>query len=225
MSDISMDQLEQLKKMDSCTVANAIEEFDMRPRNEGFMSPKIRCMFPSLGSMVGYAVTAVIAGKDRPTDNMNVSRMKWFEQIQKVPEPRVLVMHDIDYPNPIGSFWGEVQSTVHSVMGCVGVVTDGGVRDLDEMEGIGFHAFSSEVLVSHAYVHMIDFGVPVTVGGMTVNQGDIVMGDKHGVVGIPSDLVGKIPEAADKVIRKEKKILDIAKAPNFSFDQLEEFYH
>ena len=88
-------------------------------------------------------------------------------------------MHDLDYPNPVGSFWGEVQSNIHNRLGCVGTVTDGGVRDLDEMRAAGFFAFASEVLVSHAYVHLVDVSVPVTVGGLTVHPGDIVMGDQH----------------------------------------------
>ncbi len=224
MTEVTAEQLDALRKMDSPTVANAIEVFEVMPRNEGFMTPKIKCMFPELGTMVGYAVTAVIAGKDQPTENMNVPRMKWFEEILKVPEPRVLVMHDLDYPNPIGSFWGEVQSNIHRALGCIGVVTDGGVRDLDEMRGVDFHTFASEVLVSHAYVHLVDIGVPVTVGGMTVNQGDIVMGDQHGVVGVPANLAGEIPAAADKVIAREKTIIDIVNSPSFTVDQLEEFY-
>lgn len=224
MTEVTPEQLDRLRQMDSCTVANAIEVFEVMPRNEGFMSPKIKCMFPDMGTMVGYAVTAVIAGNDEPTDNMNVPRMKWFEEIQKVPEPRVLVMHDLDYPNPVGSFWGEVQSNLHKAMGCDGVITDGGVRDLDEMREVGFHTFASEVLVSHAYVHLVDIGVPVTVGGMTVNQGDIVMGDQHGVVGVPAGLATDIPAAADKVIAREKRMIDLAKSPSFTIDQLEEFY-
>ena len=224
MTEVTPEQLDRLRQMDSCTVANAIEVFEVMPRNEGFMSSKIKCMFPDMGTMVGYAVTAVIAGNDEPTDNMNVPRMKWFEEIQKVPEPRVLVMHDLDYPNPVGSFWGEVQSNLHKAMGCDGVITDGGVRDLDEMREVGFHTFASEVLVSHAYVHLVDIGVPVTVGGMTVNQGDIVMGDQHGVVGVPAGLATDIPAAADKVIAREKRMIDLAKSPSFTIDQLEEFY-
>ena len=224
MTDVTQEQLDRLRQMDSPTVANAIEVFEVMPRNEGFMSPEIKCMFPDMGTMVGYAVTAVIAGKDQPTEHMNVPRMKWFEEIQKVPEPRVLVMHDLDYPNPIGSFWGEVQSNIHRALGCIGVVTDGGVRDLDEMRGVDFHTFASEVLVSHAYVHLVDIGVPVTLGGMTVNQGDIVMGDQHGVVGVPADLAADIPSAADKVIAREKTIIDVVKSPSFTIDQLEEFY-
>ena len=210
--------------MQSCTIANAIETFEIMPRNEGFMSPEIRCLFPELGGMIGYAVTAVIAADSPPSPHMNVPRPDWFDAILKVPEPRVVVAHDLDYPSPIGSFWGEVQSNVHKRLGCVRAVTDGGVRDLDEMRENGFHAFASAVMVSHAYVHLVEVNVPVTVGGMKVSPGDIVMGDKHGVVGIPKEIAAEIPQAARTVEEKERAIIDICRSPDFTLDKLKAIY-
>ena len=105
----------------------------------------------------------------------------------------MIVLQDLDAPNPVGSFWGEVQSNVHKALGCVGTVTDGGVRDLDEMRALNFRAFASQPLVSHAYVHLVDASVPVTVGGLTVNTGDLILGDQHGVTNIPMDIAAEVP--------------------------------
>ena len=130
------------------------------------------------------------------------------------------VGQDLDYPNVIGSFWGEVQSNIHTRLGCVGTVTDGGVRDLDEMRAKGFNAFATEVLVSHAYVHIVDANVPVTVGGLTVTPGDIIMGDKHGVIGIPKEIAAEIPAAAKAVEARERTIIDLCNSPDFTPDRL-----
>ena len=222
MTQVTPDQLETLRQMQSCTITNAIETFEVKPRNEGFMSSEISCVFPQLGGMIGYAATAVIAADSPPTSNMNVPRPDWFDQVLEIPEPRVVVMHDLDAPNPVGSFWGEVQSNIHSRLGCVGTVTDGGVRDIDEMQELEFHAFASGLLVSHAYIHIVDVNVPVTVGGLKVSPGDIVMGDKHGVLTIPSEIAASIPEAVEKIERKERTIIDLCNSADFDLDRLKE---
>lgn len=224
MTEVTGEQLETLRQIQSCAIANAIETFDIKSRSEGFMMPSIRSIFPDMANMIGYAVTAVISAEKAPTQRMNVSRPEWFDEILKVPEPRVLVMQDLDYPNVIGSFWGEVQANIHSKLGCVGTVTDGGVRDLDEMRAKGFNAFATEVLVSHAYVHIVDANVPVTVGGLTVNPGDIVMGDKHGVIGIPKEIASEIPTAVEAVEARERKIIDLCNSSDFTLDQLKSMF-
>ena len=220
MEQLSGEQLESLRGIQSCAVANAIETFNVKPRNQGFMSPRIRCMFPELGNMIGYAATAVISAEGPPTSRMNVPRTEWFDEVLKIPEPRVVVIKDLDYPNVVGSFWGEVQSNIHKALGCVGTVTDGGVRDLDEMRGLGFFAFASEVLVSHSYVHIVDIGVPVSVGGLTVSPGDLLLGDQHGVVSIPKEIADEIPAAVIKVEEREREIIDLCKSPDFSIEKL-----
>jgi len=131
-----------------------------------------------------------------------------------------VVLHDLDYPEPAGSFWGEVQSNIHTALGCVGTVTDGGVRDLDEMHGLGFHAFAGEVLVSHAYVHLVEASIPVKVGGLVVKPGDILLGDKHGIISIPPEIAGEIPAAAAKVAERERRIINLCQSPDFELEKL-----
>ena len=220
MTELSRELLDELGQLQSCAVANAIEKFDVRPWNEGFMSPQVKCMFPELGGMIGYAVTGVIRA-DRPaTDRMQVTRLDWVDEVLKIPEPRVVVLQDLDAPNPVGSFWGEVQSNVHRALGCVGTVTDGGVRDLDEMRELNFRAFASQPLVSHAYVHLVDANVPVTVGGLTVNPGDLLLGDQHGVTNIPLDIAPQVPDEVKRLEASERELINVCQAPDFTVDKL-----
>ncbi len=220
MPNLTAEQLETLRQIPSCSIANAIETFDVLPRTQGFMLPAIKSIFPDMGHMIGYAVTGVISAQMPPSEHMSVSRLDWVDAILQVPEPRVLVLKDIDYPNVVGSFWGEVQANIHGALGCVGTVTDGGVRDLDEMRELGFNAFASDVLVSHAYVHLVDVGVPVTIGGLDVKMGDIIMGDQHGVINIPHDIAADVPAAVKAVEDREREMISLCQAPDFSVDKL-----
>lgn len=222
MADLTRQQLDALGKLQTCAVANAIETFDVMPRDQGFMRPAVRSIFPDLGSMIGYAVTGVISAKTPPTSHMRIPRTEWVDHVLSVPEPRVIMLQDLDYPDVLGSFWGEVQSNVHQALGCVGTVTDGGVRDLDEMREAGFFAFATEVLVSHAYVHIVEYGVPVTIGGLTVNPGDIVMGDQHGVLTVPKDIAADIPKAVGEVEKGERRIIDFCRSSSFTPEGLKE---
>ena len=131
MVDISEDQIRDVSEMQTCAVSNAIESLNVRSKTEGFMNTDIKSMFPEMGSMAGFAVTAVIKASTPASENMNFSRVDWIDEILSIPGPRIIVMKDLDHPDVIGSFWGEVQSAIHKSVGCVGVVTDGGVRDLD----------------------------------------------------------------------------------------------
>ena len=222
MADLTRQQLDSLGKLQTCAAANAIETFDILPRDQGFIRPEVRSIFPELGNMIGYAVTGVISAKTPPSSHMRIARTEWFDYVLSIPEPRVVVLKDLDYPDVLGSYWGEVQSNVHKALGCVGTVTDGGVRDLDEMREAGFFAFATEVLVSHAYVHMVEYGVPVTIGGLTVDPGDIMLGDQHGVLRLPKDIAADIPRAVDQVEVGERKIIDFCKSPDFTVDGLKE---
>ena len=222
MSELTQKQIDSVSEMQTWAVSNAIERLNIRSRTEGFMTPDIKSMFPEMGTMVGFAVTAVIKASTPPSDNMNYSRVDWVDEILKIPGPRIIVMKDLDHPNVIGSFWGEVQSAIHSSLDCVGVVTDGGVRDLDEMQDWGFNAFASTALVSRANVHLVEANIPVSVGGVTVNPGDLLLGDKHGVISIPKDIVEGLPDAIAKVEAGEKEIIDVCRAGDFSPEKLKD---
>src|SRR6202022_85705 len=214
---LTAEDLERLRRYDTCTVANAIETFDVRPRTAGYASPVIRCIFPQLDVMVGYAVTAR-ARANTPGDG-SYSRHGWWDAIVAAPGPRVAVIQDLAEP-PGGAFWGEVQANIHRALGCVGAVTNGGVRDLLEVEPLGFQYFAGSVMVSHAYVHMVDFGTPVTIGGLEIRPGDLIHADRHGVQVIPQEIARAIPDAAEKIIAQERKIISLCQSPGFALEEL-----
>ena len=217
-------ELDALRRLNTPTVSNAIESFDIRPRSEGFMDPSIGCIFPEMGVMVGYACTATISAREPAPPDLQVSRFEQWDNVLAIPAPRVMVIHDLDDPPAVGSYWGEVQSNIYRALGCVGTVTDGSVRDLDEVRELGFHFFAAHVSVSHAYVHLVDFGQPVKVGKLTVHPGDLIHADQHGVLVVPHKVARDVVAAAAEVERVERQIIDYCKSPDFDVEGLKSLY-
>lgn len=216
---LNADELKALAQWPTCAISNGIELFNIRPRNEGFMLPEIKCIFPDLGPMIGYAATAVISA-DSP-GGRRVQPPEWWEELRKIPEPRIVVLQDVDHP-PLGSFWGEVNANIHKALGCAGTVTNGTVRDLDEVRAAGFHFFAQCVAVSHAYVHLMDIGVPVKVGGLTVKPGDLLVGDQHGVISVPLEIARDVPRAAQMMEEWERRVINFCKSSEFTVQGLKE---
>ncbi len=221
---LSHAQIEALEGISSPTVANAVETFKIRPREQGNLSTNIRALFPELGPMVGYAVTALIRAERGPFEGHRAGTFAWWDYIQTIPAPRVVVVHDLDDPRGQGAQWGEVQASIHKALGCRGVVTDGSVRDLNEVRALGFQFCAACVSVSHANVHLVDFNLPVKVGGVWINPGDLVHGDQHGVLTIPHEVADKVPEAAARVEADERRIIDLCRSPDFSAERLKALY-
>ncbi|HLF50154.1 MAG TPA: RraA family protein [Methylomirabilota bacterium] len=221
---LTTQQIDALKKITSPSVANAIETFKVRPREEGNLSSDIRALFPELGPMVGYAVTCLIRAERGPIEGHRASIFGWWDFVQTIPAPRVIVVHDLDNPRGQGAQCGEVQANIHRALGCVGVVTDGSVRDLGEVRTLGIQFCAAHVSVSHANVHMVDFGIPVKVGGVWIKPGDLIHGDQHGVLTLPEEIAPRIPEAIAKVEADERKIISTCQAPGFTAEKLKEVY-
>jgi regulator of RNase E activity RraA len=217
--------IEKLKAYDTPTICNALEVVDPARRLTGFTVKPLVCPFPALPPIVGYAKTATSrsthaheldAGKARE------QRIAYYEYIAAQPQPGIVVIQDLDGADiGFGAFWGEVMSAVHKGLGCLGVVTDGSIRDIDQWAP-GFQALAGSVVPSHAHVHLADFGKEVRVAGMLVRSGDIVHADRHGAVTIPAGVAEKIPAACDLLGRKEAVILEMARAPGFNVAKLRE---
>ena len=208
--------LEALKRFDSPTLSNAIETFAIRPRDEGYMSMDIRCMFPELGPLVGYAATATIRARGAAEGEQTAL----YQHVRDVPGPRVVVVQDLDDPPGTGSLWGEVNATIFGALGCAGCVTDGCVRDLNEARAMGFQFFARGPGVSHAYVRVESAGQPVTVGGLRVSPGDLIHADQHGVLLIPREVAAELPAAAEQVINAEQTLLKWVRSSDFDADEL-----
>jgi len=222
LKTLSTKELNALRSISTPTVSNAIELFNVRPKNEGFMSGEIKCIFPDMGVMVGYACTAVMLASWPDKEREEPLDFRMYEHILQIPAPRVVVVQDIDQPPCIGSLWGEVNGNIHKALGCVGVVTNGGVRDLDEVHEMGFHFFAAQVIPSHAYDHLVDVGNPVKVGGLVVNPGDLIHADKHGVLVIPHEVASELAEAARRVEESERGLINLCKSPDFTLEKLKD---
>lgn len=216
-------EIESLGRLSSCQVADAIETFDVRLRNEGFMDSTVRCMFPDLPPMVGYAVTAHIRTSEPPMmGSAYPDRTDWWAYLLTRPAPRVIVLEDLDRRPGLGSCAGEVHAHIFRALGCAGLVTNGAVRDLESARSIGYCFFAANVAVSRAYYHMVDFGEPVEVGGLKVRPGDLLHGDRHGVISVPASIAREIPAAAARIAALERRVLEVADSPNPSLERLGE---
>lgn len=223
---ISPEALKALQALDTCTVANAIETFNLRLRNEGYADSSIRCLTGCDAPLVGHAVTARIRCSSPPiTGGTFVDRTDWWDHILTIPGPRIVVIEDVDEKPGTGAFIGEVHAAILQALGCVVAVTNGSVRDLPAISGSGFRLFANHVSVSHAYVHVVEFGTPVKIGGLEVKPGDLLHADVHGVLSVPHDIAAAIPQAAAEIIERERRVLELCKAGNVTVDKLRDAVH
>lgn len=214
-------ELEALRRLDTCTASNAIETLNLRLRNEGFADASVRCLFPQLAPMLGFAVTARIRCSGPPVEgHAYLERTDWWNMILSVPAPRVVVLQDVDKVPGKGALLGEVHANILSALDCVGAVTNGAVRDVPAVSTMGFHFFARNVAVSHSYAHIIGIGGPVEVGGLKVQPGDLLHGDAHGVLSVPLAAASEIPRIAERLRDKERKIIGLCRAPDFSVEKL-----
>jgi regulator of RNase E activity RraA len=219
--ELRPEDLEPLRRFTTGQISDAIETFAVRLRNEGFMDASVRCMFPRLPPMAGFAVTARIRTSEPPmTGRSYPGRTDWWNYLQSIPAPRVVVLEDLDRPPGRGSCAGEVHAHIFRALGCVGLVTNGAVRDLAAVESIGFPMFAGSVAVSHGYFHLLEFGVPVEVGDLRVSPGDLLHGDRHGVVRIPLAIARELPAAAERIAELERNVLAVANSPHPSLEDL-----
>ncbi len=215
---LTSEQIEALKKFNTPTISNAIEIFNIRDRHLGFLPHRIRCLLPDLGPMVGYAVTSQTRA-EKPTEESADLNADYLRYVAAQPGPKVAVGQDLDDPPGLGAQFGEVNATIHKKLGCVGHVTDGCPRNLDEVEALGFHLFGLNPCVSHAYVRLAGFGETVHLAGVEVRSGDLIHADKHGVCIIPLDVAEKVVEACRQVEEMERPLLDYCRREDFDLEE------
>lgn len=191
---LPLSELLKLKRWNTPTIYNGWEQITNRPHTSGFNMEETRDFMPEFGPMVGYAVTVKVKPSE-PASNPN-AWAEYREYIASLPGPKIIVMQDLDKPLVYGSFWGEVSANTHKTLGCVGVIVDGAIRDLDEMKSAGFKALARRLCVGHAYATPVCWGESVEVFGTTVNTGDLIHADKHGFLVIPEEDQSRILEAS-----------------------------
>jgi regulator of RNase E activity RraA len=215
-------QFDYLKQFDTPTICNALEIVRGHRFTSGFTRRTFVTAFPSLPPLVGYARTASIRCSTpyEPADRKRM-QLGYYEYVAGDRRPSVAVIQDVDSQPGLGAFWGEVNTTIHFGLGCVGTVTNGSIRDLDAMQP-GFQCLAGLLSPSHAWVNVVEFGRPVDVFGMVVRDGDLVHADRHGAVVFRESELEALPAAIDLMARREKVILDAARAPGFGFAQLKD---
>ena len=215
-------ELEALRQIDTPTIANAIEPFNIRSNTDGFMGWDIRCMFPEMGVMVGYAVTGTLdtTTHGRVQDRENAYQL--FEAIRDTPNPAVLVLKDLSSKPGHGCHWGDGLTTVAMKLGAIGLVTDGGVRDVDTVREMGFQYYAQGMVPAHGNFGFLESQVPVRVSDVLVNPGDIIHADSNGVVCIPRSAVADVIAEAQRVLERENAYRDWVNSDDFSIEKLRE---
>jgi regulator of RNase E activity RraA len=214
--------LDLLTRADTPTVCNAIEAVQGHRGFAGFTRGTMVCTEPGR-AVVGYAATARIAAAAPPADapeTVRARRMAYYRAMHDAPKPSVAVIEDLDFPNCVGAFWGEINTTVHAAFGMAGALTNGVVRDLGDLPA-GFPVIAGSIGPSHAFVHVRAVGEPVRIMGLEVRQGDLVHADRHGALVIPPDTVARLEAAIVKLRETERLILDPARQPGFDFAAFE----
>lgn len=190
--------LRKLSRWNTPTIYNGWETLSSHDRLGGFVNlEETRDIMPEMGPMVGYAVTVVVEpGNSRHPQENPEAWDQYRRYVAEIPGPKIVVVQDLDKPATLGSFWGEVNAGAHHALGCVGTITDGAVRDTDEMHAVGFKALARRLCVGHAYSWPVRWNCAVDVFGCTVQPGALIHADKHGFIVIPEDDQERILEAA-----------------------------
>jgi regulator of RNase E activity RraA len=215
--------LEKLRSVDTPTVCNAIEVAQGKRGFNAFTRGTMLCSAPDEPAVVGYARTAKIAAvapPSEPSDVIKKRRMAYYKHMADAPLPAVAVVEDMDYPDCIGAYWGEINTTVHKGFGLSGTLTNGVMRDLGDVPG-GYPVIAGSIGPSHGFVHVREIGTPVEIFGMSVTDGDLIHADRHGAIVIPADIISVLENAIDKLLSTEHLILEPARKDEFDFDAFE----
>jgi regulator of RNase E activity RraA len=212
----SPSQLEFLRSIDTPTVCNLLEVAAPERRGFGYTVRHLHCPFPDLPPMVGFAKTATMRAQDRVSlgeAGYMAKRLDYLDYVAAAPQPSIVVLQDLDDVVGFGAFWGEVQTNVHQALGCLGTITNGSVRDIPAVAP-GFQMLAGSIAPSHAFVHVVDYGVNVNIHGMAVKSGDLIHADRHGAVVVPLNTIDAMKTAAEKLAATEARIIAAAKSGN-----------
>jgi len=217
---VSESQFAFLRSIDTPTVCNLIEIVAPERRGAGYTTVHLHCPFPDLPPMVGFAKTVTIRSRDKVSGPSYMQkRMDYLDYVAAEPRPSVVAIEDRDEPAGYGAFWGEVQTNVHKALGCLGTVTNGSIRDIPAVAE-GFQMLAGSIGPSHAYVHVVEFGIAVKIHGMAVKSGDLIHADRHGAVVVPVATIEAMQKALDGLVKQEARIITAARAPGASVESI-----
>ena len=218
--ELDQELLALLQSVDTPTVCNAIEVAQGKRGFSEFTRGTMICSAPKGGAMVGFAKTAKIAALSPPQEDQEIikeRRMNYYQYMSEVTGPSVAVIEDVDYPNCIGAYWGEVNTKVHKGFGLSGALTNGVMRDLGDLAE-DFPVVAGSIGPSHGFVHVREIDTKISVLGMSVSPNDLIHADLHGAVVIPKEVINGLKDAIKKLFASEQLILGPAEKKDFNFD-------
>lgn len=222
MTEPSQELRDALVALDTPTICNALELVNPSRRARGFNVRPFYCAHPELPSVLGYVRTARVRSQHQPIEKPD--NIAYYTYIAEGgPTPSVVVIQDLDDTPGYGALWGEVNTNVHYGLGCLGVVTNGSVRDIPDSQP-NFQMLAGMVNPSHAWVHVVDWGGPVTVHGMEAAHDDLVHADRHGACIVPVEDAANVVEVADRIMRRERVIIDASQKPGFDIEDIKAAY-
>jgi regulator of RNase E activity RraA len=217
---LSEKQFAFLRSIDTPTVCNLIEIVAPERRGTGYTVTHLHCPFPTLPPMVGFAKTVTIRARDAVSGPSYMQRrLEYLDYVAAAPRPSVVLIEDRDEPAGYGAFWGEVQTNLHKALGCLGTITNGSIRDIPAVAE-GFQMLAGSIVPSHAYVHVVEFGVPVSIHGMAAKSGDLIHADRHGAVVVPVEKIDAMQTALDGLMQQEARIIAAARAPGANVETI-----
>ena len=220
MAELNEQLAQALKALDTPTVCNALEAVDPNRRARGFNVRPLVCAHPELPPIVGFARTARIRATHKPAKPQD--SLGYYTYIAEGGAlPSVVVIEDMDEVPGYGAQWGEVNTNVHYGLGCIGLVTNGSIRDLPDSQE-NFQMLAGMVNPSHAWVHVVDWGNPVNVHGMEVTEHDLIHADQHGAVVVPMESAQSVVEEAAKIMARERVLISAAREPGFNVEKMKE---
>jgi len=209
-----------LRTVDTPTLSNAIETLDVRLKSEGFTPLGVRCLFPELGPMCGYAVTAQVETMSWAHKGTEEEFVKLFEAVHESRKPAVVVFQEVGPQGDFAAHAGEVMATIFSRLGAIGLVSDCAVRDVAEVRALKFHCFARGTVASHAYFHIVRVGTPIQILGQVIQPGLMIHGDENGLIVVPSEAFAGVAEAVQRVRLREKDLMDFVRSPGFEAQSL-----
>ena len=216
-----------LSQFNTCILADALDTIGLRMHNRGYTSPGLQCLTERCGTFVGYAVTAHVRTSDPPvtghkqTGHMFFRHKDWWAEIDRTKSPRVVVIEDIDRRAGAGACMGRIGAAVFSALNCVAAVTNGAVREIEDVSNTGFGLFAGHLSPARAYAHLVDHSSTVEIFGLRVSPGDLLAVDRHGVLSIPAEALPKIAAIAEETRERKRSFVSFCQSSEFSLEIME----
>jgi len=214
---LTQSQRTQILRFDTCKIANALEHLKIRLKNEGFTKPGLHCVTGGFPAALGYAVTSRVKAADPPMKGaLKFEMPEWWDWIVTRPSPSIAVIQDMDSKPGQGAVMSDIHAEILRALGCHAVVTNGAVRNIPALAAMHFPVFSQFVAASHAYMHVVDFNIPVDILGLHVNTGDLIYTDVHGALLLPPTEIDDVIRVADEQSVHERAIIDLCRSQRFT---------